>query len=357
MYSSRASPCGRRVGHRAGDRRGRGVRQHLDVAGAVVLLHLAGARCADAEHAVGVGERPAERASETRVDAVAEALELGLADVHLEHDRRRSALHEHRADRLAVHAAADRRVQVDDAVAGTQAEAGERAQRLREDEQSLLHGPALVRRDHLEVVQLGERRLHEAGDDRGHAAAVTGVGPEVRHADASSCRGVSLGDVSHVGAGGVGAERRHALPSRGPTSPVDRRMPALAIAIVSYNTSALLDECLRSLKADADAGRAEVWVVDNLRPTTRRTWSRRAPLGDAHPLRREPRLRPGGERRRRPHRRRGGSRRANCDLSSRRARSRRCWARAPRTPRRPRSRRGSSCPTAPPSSPCSRSRR
>jgi GT2 family glycosyltransferase len=43
-------------------------------------------------------------------------------------------------------------------------------------------------------------------------------------------------------------------------------MPALAIAIVSYNTSALLDECLRSLKADADAGRAEVWVVDNLSP-------------------------------------------------------------------------------------------
>jgi N-acetylglucosaminyl-diphospho-decaprenol L-rhamnosyltransferase len=40
-------------------------------------------------------------------------------------------------------------------------------------------------------------------------------------------------------------------------------MPAVAIAIVSYNTSALLDECLTSLRADADAGRAEVWVVDN----------------------------------------------------------------------------------------------
>ena len=43
-------------------------------------------------------------------------------------------------------------------------------------------------------------------------------------------------------------------------------MPALAIAIVSYNTRGLLDECLRSLRADADAGRAEVWVVDNKSP-------------------------------------------------------------------------------------------
>jgi GT2 family glycosyltransferase len=43
-------------------------------------------------------------------------------------------------------------------------------------------------------------------------------------------------------------------------------MPALAIAIVSYNTRGLLDECLRSLRADADAGRAEVWVVDNNSP-------------------------------------------------------------------------------------------
>ena len=40
-------------------------------------------------------------------------------------------------------------------------------------------------------------------------------------------------------------------------------MPSVAIAIVSYNTRGLLDECLRSLRADADAGRAEVWVVDN----------------------------------------------------------------------------------------------
>ena len=40
-------------------------------------------------------------------------------------------------------------------------------------------------------------------------------------------------------------------------------MPDVAIAIVSYNTRALLDECLTSLRADADAGRAEVWVVDN----------------------------------------------------------------------------------------------
>jgi len=40
-------------------------------------------------------------------------------------------------------------------------------------------------------------------------------------------------------------------------------MPDVAIAIVSYNTRALLDECLRSLRPDVDAGLAEVWVVDN----------------------------------------------------------------------------------------------
>jgi N-acetylglucosaminyl-diphospho-decaprenol L-rhamnosyltransferase len=40
-------------------------------------------------------------------------------------------------------------------------------------------------------------------------------------------------------------------------------MTDVAIAIVSYNTRALLDECLTSLRADADAGCAEVWVVDN----------------------------------------------------------------------------------------------
>ena len=40
-------------------------------------------------------------------------------------------------------------------------------------------------------------------------------------------------------------------------------MSSIAIAIVSFNTRALLNECLRSLRADADAGRAEVWVVDN----------------------------------------------------------------------------------------------
>ncbi len=41
-------------------------------------------------------------------------------------------------------------------------------------------------------------------------------------------------------------------------------MPAaVAIAVVSWNTKALLDDCLRSLRADHEAGRAEVWVVDN----------------------------------------------------------------------------------------------
>lgn len=37
----------------------------------------------------------------------------------------------------------------------------------------------------------------------------------------------------------------------------------VAIAVVSWNTRDLLRDCLASLKTDADAGRAEVWVVDN----------------------------------------------------------------------------------------------
>jgi len=39
--------------------------------------------------------------------------------------------------------------------------------------------------------------------------------------------------------------------------------PAAAIAVVSYQTRDLLDACLASLRADAEAGLAEVWVVDN----------------------------------------------------------------------------------------------
>ncbi len=39
--------------------------------------------------------------------------------------------------------------------------------------------------------------------------------------------------------------------------------PAVAVAVVSWNTAAHLDACLASLRADHDAGRAEVWVVDN----------------------------------------------------------------------------------------------
>jgi GT2 family glycosyltransferase len=40
--------------------------------------------------------------------------------------------------------------------------------------------------------------------------------------------------------------------------------PAVAVAVVSYNTMALLDACLASLRDAHDAGLAEVWVVDNL---------------------------------------------------------------------------------------------
>lgn len=37
----------------------------------------------------------------------------------------------------------------------------------------------------------------------------------------------------------------------------------VAIAVVSWNTSELLRSCLESMRGDAEAGRAEVWVVDN----------------------------------------------------------------------------------------------
>lgn len=37
----------------------------------------------------------------------------------------------------------------------------------------------------------------------------------------------------------------------------------VAVAVVSWNTRDLLASCLRSLASDAEAGRAEVWVVDN----------------------------------------------------------------------------------------------
>ena len=37
----------------------------------------------------------------------------------------------------------------------------------------------------------------------------------------------------------------------------------VAIAVVSWNTASLLDRCLASLRPEHEAGRAEVWVVDN----------------------------------------------------------------------------------------------
>jgi N-acetylglucosaminyl-diphospho-decaprenol L-rhamnosyltransferase len=40
-------------------------------------------------------------------------------------------------------------------------------------------------------------------------------------------------------------------------------MAEVAIAVVSWNTRDLLDACLRSLAPEVEAGRAEVWVVDN----------------------------------------------------------------------------------------------
>ena len=38
---------------------------------------------------------------------------------------------------------------------------------------------------------------------------------------------------------------------------------AVTVAVVSWNTRELLLRCLRSLKAEVDAGRAEAWVIDN----------------------------------------------------------------------------------------------
>lgn len=40
-------------------------------------------------------------------------------------------------------------------------------------------------------------------------------------------------------------------------------MAEVAVAVVSWNTRALLDACLASLRTEHEAGRAEVWVVDN----------------------------------------------------------------------------------------------
>ncbi len=37
----------------------------------------------------------------------------------------------------------------------------------------------------------------------------------------------------------------------------------VTVAVVSWNTATLLAECLRSLEPEVEAGRAEVWVVDN----------------------------------------------------------------------------------------------
>jgi N-acetylglucosaminyl-diphospho-decaprenol L-rhamnosyltransferase len=39
--------------------------------------------------------------------------------------------------------------------------------------------------------------------------------------------------------------------------------PPITVAVVSWNTRDLLDRCLQSLRPDAAAGLAEVWVVDN----------------------------------------------------------------------------------------------
>ncbi len=43
----------------------------------------------------------------------------------------------------------------------------------------------------------------------------------------------------------------------------ETQRPLVAVAVISWNTRELLLRCLRSLAMEVDAGRAEVWVVDN----------------------------------------------------------------------------------------------
>jgi N-acetylglucosaminyl-diphospho-decaprenol L-rhamnosyltransferase len=44
---------------------------------------------------------------------------------------------------------------------------------------------------------------------------------------------------------------------------LSRRVPPVAVAVVSWNTRDLLARCLESLQPEVSAGRAHVWVVDN----------------------------------------------------------------------------------------------
>jgi GT2 family glycosyltransferase len=56
-----------------------------------------------------------------------------------------------------------------------------------------------------------------------------------------------------------------ALGSAPPAAAPERRAPhaPITVAVVSWNTRELLGECLASLREDARAGLADVWVVDN----------------------------------------------------------------------------------------------
>src|SRR4051812_28708302 len=60
--------------------------------------------------------------------------------------------------------------------------------------------------------------------------------------------------------------RVHVADSEHPHGEQDmlaRRMPEVAVAIVSWNTRDLLRRCLESFATEVDSGRCEVWVVDN----------------------------------------------------------------------------------------------
>ncbi len=120
--------------------------------------------------------------------------------------------------------------------------------------------------------------------------------------------------------------------------------PAVTLAVVSWNTRELLERCLRSLEPEAEAGRAEVWVVDNASADgsaelVRESFGWAELVASAG----EPRLRAGRQPRRRANLgavpRRGERRRRARARRARRA-PRRRRARAPSAGR---SRRGSCC--------------
>jgi N-acetylglucosaminyl-diphospho-decaprenol L-rhamnosyltransferase len=53
------------------------------------------------------------------------------------------------------------------------------------------------------------------------------------------------------------------LGASSPGASAKHGAPRVTVAVVSWNTRSLLEECLRSIEPSVSAGQAEVWVVDN----------------------------------------------------------------------------------------------